>query len=389
MIFFENDFDFSHETHLNKVYDIIPDFDYFRTHDFHKLNANITHKHKTFGLFQTNICSLKANFDGMHQLLESLSLKFSVIVLSETWNSEKTKNNFSAENLSGYQQYVGSRGTTIKGGCGFYVSDDIKFIARKDLDISYCDDNDECKGKWIDIITKQKSTVIGVYYRHPTKTSTHKFIDSIRITLEKIKKEKKVFLICGDFNYNLLRFRQDDTINDFLKCMLEKSLQPCILEPTTYVNSKASLVDNIFINTTDKRIRSGNLLDIITDRMRNFIILENQFDKIKKGDHVLRDFVNVYNMFSYDLAQIDFMNDSSNCQTVDDAYNSFHNKVMAIVNKHVPYKTVSKKEIKLRKKPWITKGIQKSIGIKNTLYGKHVTTKNKFGITVTHITETC
>ncbi len=224
----ENDFDFNQETQSNNGYEIVPDFDDFTTHDFHKLMANIKQKNKTFSLFHTNFCSLNANFDEMQRLLESLSHKCSVIVLSETWNSEKTRNTFCAENLSGYQQYVGTRGTTIKGGCGFYVSDDIKFTARKDLHISYCDANDEFQGKWIEIITKKKNAVIGVYYRHPRKTSTHKFIDSINITLETIKKENKLFLICGDFNYNLLRFQQADTINHFLNSMLEKCLQPCI-----------------------------------------------------------------------------------------------------------------------------------------------------------------
>ena len=42
-------------------------------------------------------------------------------------------------------------------------------------------------------------------------------------------------------------------------------------------------------------------------------------------------------------------------------FNIYHDKLLLIINKHVPYKTLSKKETKLKFKLWITKSIFKSI----------------------------
>lgn len=45
-----------------------------------------------------------------------------------------------------------------------------------------------------------------------------------------------------------------------------------------------------------------------------------------------------------------------------------YNKLNKVVNTHVPFKTVSKRRARQLSKPWIPKGIRKSIKIKNSLY---------------------
>ena len=51
-------------------------------------------------------------------------------------------------------------------------------------------------------------------------------------------------------------------------------------------------------------------------------------------------------------------------------YNNFLEKYLQITNKNIPYKILSKKETKLKQKPWISKAILTSIKIKNILYKK-------------------
>ena len=162
---------------FNKLENLIcpPDFDYYLTHDFHKLSNKIDHN-TCFSLFHSNICSLKANFDKLHNLLNNLDFKFNVIALSETWNHESKKYLFTNEKLPGYQTYQVSTGNSLKSGCGFFISDELKFISRKDLDIKYCDDDNEFQSKWIEIVNRKKiNIVIVVFYRHPKKGSNEKF----------------------------------------------------------------------------------------------------------------------------------------------------------------------------------------------------------------------
>ena len=64
--------------------------------------------------------------------------------------------------------------------------------------------------------------------------------------------------------------------------MYSNFFQPCILEPTRITsNNRPSLLDNIFINTHDKEVYSGNIIDKISDHIPNFAIINNIF--IRKG----------------------------------------------------------------------------------------------------------
>ena len=65
-----------------------------------------------------------------------------------------------------------TQGTTTKSGCGFYVKKGLKFKSRRDLHLTYHNDENEFQNCWIEIlIEKEPVTIIGVYYRHPTKNS--------------------------------------------------------------------------------------------------------------------------------------------------------------------------------------------------------------------------
>ena len=55
----------------------------------------------------------------------------------------------------------------------------------------------------------------------------------------------------------------------------------------------------------------------------------------------------------------------------------FYNKLNKLLNKHAPFKPISKRKKKRLLKPWVTKGIRKSIKIKNDLYCSGDTTAYK------------
>ena len=58
--------------------------------------------------------------------------------------------------------------------------------------------------------------------------------------------------------------------------------------------------------------------------------------------------------------------------------NSFHEKLLEIIDKKAPFRTLSKRERNLREKPWITKGILQSIRIKNNLYNRYIRKQDQF-----------
>ena len=48
------------------------------------------------------------------------------------------------------------------------------------------------------------------------------------------------------------------------------------------------------------------------------------------------------------------------------------------INNHAPIRRLTKREIKIRAKPWITKGLKVSIAIKNRLYKSYLKSKNDY-----------
>ena len=78
-----------------------------------------------------------------------------------------------------------------KGGCGFYIKENITYINRNDVDSYVYDNTYEFGAKWIEIINKnKKNVIITSVYRHPYTNETA-FLDYLRKTLQEIRKENK------------------------------------------------------------------------------------------------------------------------------------------------------------------------------------------------------
>ena len=54
--------------------------------------------------------------------------------------------------------------------------------------------------------------------------------------------------------------------------------------------------------------------------------------------------------------------------TLTNLFPSLFKKLNKITNKHAPLKPISRRKVKQQSKPWITKGIYRSIKIKNSLF---------------------
>ena len=280
--------------------------------------------------------------------------------------------------LEGYHKYEGQPGHSIKGGCGLYIRNDITYTDRKKLNVSYCDANNEFQMKWVEIINKKHvNTIVGVVYRHPRKTSDETFLSYLGKTLTSIGKENKNVILMGDFNYCLLNYDCDNWVKSFVDLTNENKLQPCILEPTRVVpGQRPSLVDNIFTNILDKEIISGNITSVISEHMPNFAIFRNQDTDRGRRKIMCRDFDN--------FSENDFLRDLQFIyldlqQGVNGLCSQFQEQMLRIFDIHAPMKTLSNREKRWKRKPWLTKGIQKAIRTKQMYYSKYIkSNKSKF-----------
>ena len=164
-----------------------------------------------------------------------------------------------------------------------------------------------------------------------------------------------------------------------LLILSSSSLQPCITKPTRIVSyNRPSLVDNIFISEYDKTILSGNVLDKITDHLPKFIIIKNLSLKPWIKNIRIRDMKN-FNQEKYiqGIKELDNLNFHL-YKGVNTMFIVFQNKLIEIIDSNASYITLSKKQSKLRHKPWITSSILKSIKNKTLYCKKFMKRKNKF-----------
>ena len=268
---------------INDSMTMKPKFDYYDIDEFKKVKTLWNNK-KSLSIFHTNICSLQANIEQLEDLLHDMDYSFDIIALTETWNPSKSKESFAPKRIEGYLDYLGVEGSSLKGGCGFYIKDIYTPIPRKDLEFKVTDQGCEVENCWIELVNEAGPNVlVGVFYRHPSKKNEI-FLEKLKPILKKVNREKKKTIICGDFNLNLLNYENDKNISSFLSTMFQYDFKPCITEPTRITNAnKPSLVDNIFINSFDDPV-CGNILEHISyDHLPNFIILNHEHRNKKQS----------------------------------------------------------------------------------------------------------
>ena len=123
--------------------------------------------------------------------MHDLDYSFDIIALSETWNPEKNKDSFSPKKIEGYLDYHGVTGSSLKGGCGFYVKDNFTPIPRKDLEFKVTSTGSETENCWIELVNNAGPNVlVGVFYRHPSK-DTELFLENLKKTLKKSTERKR------------------------------------------------------------------------------------------------------------------------------------------------------------------------------------------------------
>ena len=138
---------------------------------------------------------------------------------------------------------------------------------------------------------------------------------------------------------------------------------------------------NKIIFLLDKNCKSGNFYDKISDHFFNFIIIEYIYENITNEVKVIKRDMKNFNetKFIEDLNSFSIFENIINENNVNTKYDIFHDYFLkTTLDMHAPFKKLSKKKLRHKRKPWITKAIHKSIKVKNQLYKESVITKDNF-----------
>ena len=212
-----------------------------------------------------------------------------------------------------------------------------------------------------------KKNMCGIVYRQ--HSNANEFLDYLSESLKRFNRHNHNIYLMGDFNIDLLKYENCTYSQALLHCTQSFSMLPVLDKPTRAYGTSATLIDNIFTNNLENSIVGGNSVTDITDHFSQagMILTQQQlFPPLNKTK--VRDYSNFNaGKFMTDLCEIDW-NNTYRSSDVNKSFSRFYKNINCLINKHAPLKDVPKQRLKLLTKPWLTKGIRRSIHVKNNLF---------------------
>ena len=340
--------------------------DYYLEDTFNKKVSDLNIPKHCLSLIHTNIHSAKANLKKFELYLNGLNFQFPIIALSESWLRE---DNLDYYGIPGYTSEHNIRPNRRGGGVALLIKEDIEYTIRDDL----CYQNGSLETLFIEIDKKQfnktQNIIAGVIYR-PPNTDINTFNSHMEQCLSKIKSEKKLAYISGDYNINLLNADKHTASQEFLDIMFSHSFLPCITKPTRIAKSSSTLIDNIFSNDCRESTASlsGILYTDVSDHFPVYYIDYSDAVNVNQMTYKKRMYSNVNmerfvsTMESKDWEHVMSESDAQR------AYSMFYNDFNDAYDTCFPMKTY--KYGYRTRKPWLSEGMKQSIKIKNKLYRK-------------------
>ena len=91
---------------------------------------------------------------------------------------------------------------------------------------------------------------------------TQRYFDE---SIEKYSALDKEICILGDSNIDLLKAQSSNYSQDFVMSLQSCYLIPTVVKRTRVRSASATLIDNIFVNTPEKVLVSGNIISDVSD----------------------------------------------------------------------------------------------------------------------------
>jgi len=301
-----------------------------------------------------NIASLQAHIDELRTLLTLLDHPFDIMGITETRLHDSSP--LVEIQIPGYV-FHHTPTTTQCGGAGLYVKSIHNPEPLKKHSVSH---PDICETMFVEIKNdSKKNLIVGCIYRHhtPIPLFCSTFFDK---TLNQLSKTKKVCALMGDFNIDLIKYGTHPDVISFYDQISSHGYGPLILQPTRLTSTSASLIDNIFINDLSCNSKGGNITTSISDHLIQFsqISIFDSPPDLKKSNKSSRNW-RIFNKreFADELSNTnwdDVIDPNTDSNT---SFIKFYDKVTKLLDEMAPYKKITKKEISLQQKPWITQGI--------------------------------
>ena len=307
-------------------------------------------------------------------MLVRYDLSPDVIAITETWLNTSS---FFQPFINGYNYVNGYLNKRI-GGVGMFIKESIKYKVLNEFSLN----TEATEELWIELSPHDSSKMLySVIYRHPHAKLCGQFKTAFEDTIFKLNSIQKNYFIFGDFNIDLCK----DSSKDYIDSLLYTGCKQ-LVKFITHPNPKeSSIIDHIYTNCENKSQNVYYLKEDITDHFPILLTIDcfkskNHKNTIKIMKRNMTNFSeSKFSQELYDKLKI-FHNDIRRKHSDKDInllFNRFINIFQSVVDNYAPLRPISRKKAKLKHKPWITKGILKSIRTKNKLFKQSLKYKNQ------------
>ena len=299
-------------------------------------------------IMQINSRSLNKNFDKLDMLIDGLDKKTNIISIAETWLKSDTP--LSPFSITGYTLFNSPRTLNKSRGAGVALYGDNNFDSTLINKFTVENGYFKCIGISIKSANNKVTNIVSLY--RPPDTSIDDFTASIEALL--INNNQQTY-VCGDFNIDLIKYKQHEQTDTFVNKMFSLGYKPLIKKPTRITAYSSTLIDNIFTNVLDLKHRSGVVIADISDHLPIIInslsiknLQINSFRSHKRKMLHKDKFIDELKNADWDFI--------TNCTDVNSSYNTFIDFFLNSLDKHCPYES-KLIQIKHNKKPWISKSL--------------------------------
>ena len=310
-----------------------------------------------FTVFNLNIRSFNANYDGLVSLLDALCVSPDCIVLTETWIAESS---VASCNIPGYTSFHTTRATVRGGGVSVFCKEQLCATKLETLSFS----TDTIESCVIKVKGQGEVRYIVAVYR-PHQDTVPNFSAQLEIMLQSRLLCNKKVILAGDMNIDLLS-STDNSVH-FMNMLHSFQFLPAITRPTRFpsgsrVNDSPSLLDHIWLNSLES-FHSAIISCDITDHCPTILSVpllrqSNELVRFSFRDH------NKANTAKFLESVSRITIDDQSGESVNSLASKFVAKLDEIYCSTFPVR-IKYVGVKRLQKPWLTQGILKSIKTKS------------------------
>ena len=309
-------------------------------------------------VFHINICSIAKNLDELMIFISSLNEQFDIIVLTETFIIY----DISIFNIPNYNFLYNASNINRNDGTAVFI--------RSNLDYQY----DICnigliKSIQIKLNLNQTDFFITAIYKSQD-VNCNEFIENLDVYLRTFP-ETSCQVLIGDINIDILK--QTNVSDEYLNCLYAHGFLSYINKITRVRNQQKSCLDHLFIKSAKKQIKVGSFIYKykLTDHYPIIGFIEINKPKVESmtatsNNRVYTD----YHKMKQKMQVPNFWDSFYLARDVDQATEVLINKINSTLE--ICTKVVRQTAQNPPKNSWMTKGLLKSVSIKNKMYTQYL-----------------